>query len=195
MAAGDATITFAETSGPSGTFMLRSAPRFVSGITIEGNTNTTSADCLDTTPSGATDICTNSQDLGLGQRPFSFNLVSNASGSPAVVSASGSFFDGGFSGVTFTISNSPTISPGGTFAPGGQTNTNYSRQGNFAPPRSSVPIAVKADWLITAATKDSFVGTLTIVITPSGNSCGQAQTATCAGNVTIKRTILTARRR
>jgi hypothetical protein len=194
--AGDATIAFRDNSGPSGSFVLRSAPKFDSNITITGNTNTVSADCLDTTPPGTTSICTDPDDVGLGQRSYNFTLTSTASGTPPVVSVSGSFSDGGFGlGTLFTISNAPTINGGGTFVPSGQLNLTYVRPGNFAPPRMSIPITIREDWTITAASRDSFTGTLTVLITPSGNRCGQAQTTVCTGNVTIRRTILTAQRR
>jgi hypothetical protein len=95
----------------------------------------------------------------------------------------------------FTISNAPTINAAGTFSPSGQVNVNYLRPGVFAPPRVSIPVTVREDWTITAATVDSFTGTVTVLITPSGNRCGQNQNVVCTGNVTIKRTILTAQRR
>jgi hypothetical protein len=193
--AGDATITFRDNSGPSGSVVLRSAPKFDSAVTIAGNTNTVSADCLDTTPPGTTSICTDNSDVGLGQRAYTFALTSTASGTPPVVRVSGSFADGAFSlGRLFTISNAPTIAASGTFAPSGQTDSVYVRPGVFAPPRVPIPITVREDWTITAATRDSFTGTLTVLITPSGNRCGQTQTTVCTGNVTIKRTILTAQR-
>jgi hypothetical protein len=194
--AGDATITFSDNSGPSGTFVVRSAPKFDAGIVITGNTNTVSADCLDTTPPGTTSICTDNADVGLGQREYNFQLTSTAAGTPPVVSVSGSFSDGSFGlGTPFTISNAPTINAGGTFMPSGQINSSYIRPGVFAPPRLPISITIREDWTITAATRDSFTGTLTVLITPSGSRCGLNQTTVCTGNVTIKRTILTARRR
>ena len=194
VASGDATITYADNSGPSGSAVVRSAPKFDSTITITGNTNTNSADCLDTTPPGTTEICSNATDIGLGQRTYSFTIASSAAGTPAVVSVSGSFADGGLSGFpSFTISNSPAISAAGAFSPSGQLSGTYSRPGNFAPPRTAIPVVVKEDWTLLAASRDSLTGTLTLTITPSGNLCGQAQTTACTGNVTVKRTILTAR--
>jgi hypothetical protein len=193
--AGDATIAFRDNSGPSGSFVLRSAPKFDPIVTIAGNTNTVSADCLDTTPPGTTSICTDNSDVGLGQRAYTFTLTSTASGTPPVVRVSGSFADGAFSlGRVFTISNAPTIDAAGTFMPSGQTDTIYLRPGVFAPPRVPIPITIREDWTITAASRDSFTGTLRVLITPSGNRCGQTQTSVCTGNVTIRRTILTAQR-
>jgi hypothetical protein len=186
-------LSAADNPGPEGTFVVRSAPKFDSGITITGNTNTVSADCLDTTPPGTTSICTDNADVGLGQRPYNFTLTSTGSGTPPVVSVSGSFSDGAWGLATlFTISNAPTINAGGTFSPSGQVNLNYVRPG---PPRLPIPITVREDWTITAATVDSFTGTATVLITPSGNRCGQSQNVACTGNVTIRRTILTAQRR
>jgi hypothetical protein len=190
--AGDATITFRDNRGPSGTFVLRSAPRFdQTGIT--GNTNTVSADCLDTTPPGTTSICTDNADIGLGQRTYRFTLTSTATGTPPVVSVSGSFTDGAFGGQV-TISNAPTIGADGTFAPSGQVNGNYVRPGVFGPPRLPIPVTIRQDWTVTAGSRDTFTGTLAVLITPSGNRCGPNQTTVCTGNVTLRRTILTAQR-
>ncbi|HLG59116.1 MAG TPA: hypothetical protein VI485_27485 [Vicinamibacterales bacterium] len=148
--AGDATITFRDNQGPSASFVLRSAPRFDGDITITGNTNTASADCLDTTPPGTTSICTDNGDIGLGQRAYNFALTSTATGTPPVVSVSGSFSDGAFGlGGLFRISNAPTIDAGGNFAPSGQTSANYTRPGVFAPPRVSIPVTIREDWTIT----------------------------------------------
>jgi hypothetical protein len=194
-AAGDATLAFRDNAGATGSVVVRSAPQFDSRTTITGNTNTISADCTDTTPAGTTTICSDNADVGLGQRVYTFTLTSTASGTPPVVSVAGSFADGAFGlDSSFTISNAPTIDAQGAFAPSGQINAAYVRPGVFAPPRLTVPITIKEDWAITAAARDSFTGTLTVLITPSGNRCGQSQTTVCTGNVTIRRTILTAQR-
>jgi hypothetical protein len=194
--AGNVTITFRDNSGPSGSLVLRSAPKFDQRSTTTGNTNTASADCLDTTPPGTTSICTDPADAGLGQRAYNFNLTSTATGTPPVVSLSGSFSDAAFGlGGLFRISNAPTIDAGGSFAPSGQITGNYVRPGVFAPPRVSIPVTIREDWTITAAARDSFTGTVTVLVTPSGNRCGQNQTTACPGNVTIRRTILSAQRR
>jgi hypothetical protein len=112
-----------------------------------------------------------------------------------VVSVSGSFADGAFNlGRIFTISNAPRIDAAGTFAPTGQTNMIYVRPGVFAPSRLPIPITIGEDWTVTAAGRDSFTGRLRVLITSSGNRCGQTQTTVCTGNVTIRRTILTAQR-
>ena len=194
--AGDATITFRDDGGPSGSFVLRSAPRFDVDVFITGTTNAARADCLDTTPPGTTSICTDSSDVGLGQRAYVFALTSTASGTPPVVLVGGTFSDAAFDlGAGLRISNTATIDPGGTFVVSGQRNYSYRRPGVFAPPRVPVPVTVRVDWTITAATVNSFTGTSTVLITPSGSLCGQNQTTACTGNVTIRRTILTARRR
>jgi hypothetical protein len=112
-----------------------------------------------------------------------------------VVSVTGTFSDAAFDLGQFRISNTPTINPAGTFVASGQRNYSYRRPGVFAPPRVPVPVTIRVDWTITAATVNSFTGTSTVLITPSGSRCGQNQTTACTGNVTIRRTILTARRR
>jgi hypothetical protein len=194
--AGDATITFRDDRGPSASFVLRSAPKFDLGDLITGTTNTVSADCVDTTPPGTTSICTDSADVGLGQRAYLFSLISTATGTPPVVAVGGTFSDEAFGlGSGFTISNAPTINAGGTFVAGGQFNYSYRRPGVFAPPRVPIPSTVREEWTITAAAVNSFAGTVTVLITPGGNLCGQNQTTVCTGNVTIRRTILTAQRR
>jgi hypothetical protein len=194
--AGDATITFRDDAGPSGSFVLRSAPKFDQDVVITGTTNAASADCLDTTPPGTTSICTDGSDVGLGQRTYLFALTSMASGTPPVVLVGGVFSDGAFDLGGFRISSAATIDPRGTFVVSGQREDyGYRRPGVFAPPRVPVPVTIRVDWTITAATVNSFTGTSTVLITPSGSRCGQNQTTACTGNVTIRRTILTARRR
>ena len=170
------------------------APRFDSNFQITSTTNSGSADCIDTTPAGTASLCTETgTSFALGQRPYTFAITSTASGAaPPAVGVSGSFTDGIFA---FAISNTPTISAGGVFGPSGQFVIEYIRAGVFAPPRSSVLMTMREDWTVTAASKDSFVGSASVVFTPSGNNCGEQQKTACTGNVTITRTILTAQRK
>jgi hypothetical protein len=194
--AGLATITFADTTGPSGSTVLRSAPTFDAGTTIGGRYVV--ASCSDTTPAGTTTTCNDPGGLANTLSTYSFNVTSTASGSasPVVVNVGGTFRDGLFGTTPFPIVNAPSIDAGGSFSAIGTRLFSLPRPGGLSP----ISAELNETWNITAASQDSFTGSSTVIITPSGSNCGgsggRGGTAPvpCSGNVTIRRNIQTASR-
>ncbi|MEQ1896627.1 MAG: hypothetical protein ABL971_04465 [Vicinamibacterales bacterium] len=189
--AGDATITYADSTGPSGSAVLRSAPRFDAAIRFGGNYVVGS--CVDTTPPGTTTVLSsglsicNTAGMGTGQGSYSFNLASTAGtpATPVVINLTGSFFDSIFPSLTRSFLPT-TIAPAGTFVASASTPAVIVRP----VPAPSVSVTVSDTWTVNAAAKDGFTGTSTATIVPSGNNCGAGTTA-CSGSVIITRTIQT----
>jgi hypothetical protein len=200
VSAGDATITFTDSTGTTGTAVVRSAPKF-SGSGAGGGPYVsgtyTIGTCNDTTPSGTftfggVPICSSRFGAGSGTHPFRLDIVSGA-GSPAVVNLTGSVNDGDFVGGNYLPFAASTINAGGTFTATATSGTGaISMAPDGTTPTTLVPTTVVESWTVTAATPGAISGTSTLTVTPTGNSCGPTHNQLCSGSVTMSRTILSA---